>query len=136
MLEEQKRATTAAAAAELQALQEAGDPTALGAAITRAEEVGVDQQEIAKAKRVQFQLENERKEQAKRDKRIKEAQQRLESAVNGESIDALTKAIGAAEKAGVAASKLETAHARLNALQDAQKQEALQLALKALEALL
>lgn len=106
---------------------------ALGAAVTAATKASVDKEEVAAAKRVLFQLQKERREQAKRERAHQEALEALSAAQQGDDVSALERALSRADSVGCGEDGTAEARARLEELQKAEKEDVLRYALEDFE---
>ncbi|CAK0899839.1 unnamed protein product, partial [Prorocentrum cordatum] len=109
------------------------DPVVLGAAVTAATKASVDKEEIAAAKRVLFQLQKEKREQAKRERAHREALEALSAAQRGDDAAALQEALSRADGAGCGAEETAEARLRLEELQKAEKEDIIRYALEDFE---
>eukprot|EP00929_Paragymnodinium_shiwhaense_P102289 TRINITY_DN65492_c0_g1_i1.p1 TRINITY_DN65492_c0_g1~~TRINITY_DN65492_c0_g1_i1.p1 ORF type:complete len:932 (+),score=350.74 TRINITY_DN65492_c0_g1_i1:100-2895(+) len=134
-LEEQEAAAaeaaneSAEALSELHAAMESKDTTWLNAAMKKAEQAGVDKEEVAAAKRVVFQLQKEKREQAKRDKSKQEAKAALEAAIDSGDVATLEGALEKAKGVSVEAAELEEAQSILEEWKAEEKRKVVQQAL-------
>eukprot|EP00930_Biecheleria_cincta_P095251 TRINITY_DN87230_c0_g1_i1.p1 TRINITY_DN87230_c0_g1~~TRINITY_DN87230_c0_g1_i1.p1 ORF type:complete len:1483 (-),score=502.31 TRINITY_DN87230_c0_g1_i1:37-4455(-) len=116
--------------AAIRAAQQAGDATALATALKGAEKAKIDPQELASAKKALFQLQKEKREKGKLERTKTQVAADLKAAVAGDDSRKLREALRKAREAGgTPVEELDAAQARLDALEEEERVEAIRVVL-------